>query len=86
MNKFLSLLILLLTSGLLFSTAAFSEDSGANFAAAQQQMYEITAALSRNVDRFEDIKNRLMALGQANANYEHLVVSDAVSVGDRCHL
>ena len=70
MNKFLLLLILLLTSGLLFSTATFSEDSAANFAEAQQQMDEITAALSRNVDRFEDIKSRLMTLGQANANYD----------------
>lgn len=70
MNKFLSLLILLLTSGLLISTAAFCEDSASNFTEAQQQMDEITAALSRNVDRFEDIKNRLMALGQANADYD----------------
>ncbi len=70
MNKFLSIILLILTTGLFFSTVAFSEDSAANFAEAQQQMDEITAALSRNIDQLEDIKNRMMALGQANANYD----------------
>jgi hypothetical protein len=70
MIKFLAILLFYLTSGLLFSATAFSENPPATFAQAQEQMDQITTSLSRNIDLFEDIRHRLMDLGQANANYD----------------
>ncbi len=70
MKTFLSHIILVLASSLLFSTVALSAESPANFAEAQQQMDDITTALSRNINLFEGIRDRLAGLGQANANYD----------------
>ena len=70
MKTFLSHIILVLASSVLFSTVALSAESPANLAEVQQKMDDITTALSRNINLFEGIRDRLAGLGQANANYD----------------
>jgi hypothetical protein len=70
MKTFRLHIILVLASGLLFSTVALSAESPANLDEAQQQMDEILTGLSRNINLFESLRDRLADLGQANANYD----------------
>ena len=70
MKKYLALIVAILASALFFSIASHSGHPPANFGEAHDQINQITASLNRNIDRFEDLKDRMMDLGQSNSNYD----------------
>lgn len=70
MRKLRRLTVLICLWGAMLTPWAYCQNPPANFTAVQAEMDGILEALGSNIDRFEAIKNRLMDLGRANADYD----------------